>query len=236
MTDASTYYVICTTSPWGHQRTTAIRGLKFETKEAAEAHIPMLAAYQRQTAFVDVRKDKSKDEAYQMHCQCCGRAIFAETGSIAHHGYQRPGDGWQTASCWGAKHLPFEVSRNVLGDLIKHLEKRLEGSIDYRGKVADGSEPVRHKYPVYDSRLGRSEPHLVTFFRETFDAAVAENKGGWVNRIYGSNKTFDRFLAADLNDRDSSIRNQRIVIKELQARYDGWKQTHKRMDKVWVRI
>jgi hypothetical protein len=235
MTDASTYYVICVTSPWGHGRTTAIRGLKFETREAAEAHIPTLLAYQRTRSHVESRKDKAKDEAYQMHCQCCGRAIFAETGSIAHHGYQRPGDGWQTASCWGAKHLPFEVSRNVLGDLIKHLETRLEGSIEYRSKVADGREQVRHEYPVYDSRLGRSVRHFVMFFRETFDAAVAANKDGWVNRIYGD-KTFDRFLAADLTGRDQSIINQRAAIKDLQARYDGWKQTHKRKDKVWVRI
>lgn len=43
-------------------------------------------------------------------CQICGRGILANTGVIAHHGYQRPGDGYQTKSCMGARYLPYEVS------------------------------------------------------------------------------------------------------------------------------
>lgn len=51
-------------------------------------------------------------------CQICGRPIFAETGVIAHHGYRRPFEGYQTASCFGARHLPFEKSRDRLGEWI----------------------------------------------------------------------------------------------------------------------
>lgn len=47
-------------------------------------------------------------------CQCCGRAIKAATGVIAHHGYRRPGGGWQTASCFGARHVPYEVGYDAL--------------------------------------------------------------------------------------------------------------------------
>lgn len=47
-------------------------------------------------------------------CQVCEREIKAKTGLIAHHGYKRPGHGYQTASCMGAKHLPYEVSCDVL--------------------------------------------------------------------------------------------------------------------------
>ena len=43
-------------------------------------------------------------------CQICERVIKSNTGVIAHHGYTRPdrGSGWQTASCWGARHLHYE--------------------------------------------------------------------------------------------------------------------------------
>lgn len=51
-------------------------------------------------------------------CQICGRAILANTGFIANHGYTRPGQGWQTASCMGAQELPFEVSSDVLPPAI----------------------------------------------------------------------------------------------------------------------
>jgi len=51
-------------------------------------------------------------------CQICGRAIKAKKGLIAHHGYSRPGYGWQTASCPGAQYLPYEVSHGRLDGVI----------------------------------------------------------------------------------------------------------------------
>lgn len=56
------------------------------------------------------------------HCQICAREIKANTGLIAHHGYQRPGTGWQTASCDGAKQLPYEVSRDFIPVVIERYK------------------------------------------------------------------------------------------------------------------
>lgn len=55
-------------------------------------------------------------------CQICGRAILAKTGRIAHHGYKRPGNGWQTSSCYGARHLPYEVARDAIQAAISQCE------------------------------------------------------------------------------------------------------------------
>lgn len=55
-------------------------------------------------------------------CQICGRPILAKTGKIAHHGYKRPGNGWQTQSCMGAKHLPYEQSCDLIPEAIKMAE------------------------------------------------------------------------------------------------------------------
>jgi hypothetical protein len=57
-------------------------------------------------------------------CQICGRAIKAKRGLIAHHGYQRPG-GWQTASCFGARHEPFQVSAAAIPPYIQFLKESL---------------------------------------------------------------------------------------------------------------
>ncbi|MEK6884257.1 MAG: hypothetical protein AABY22_31795 [Nanoarchaeota archaeon] len=48
------------------------------------------------------------------HCQICGREIKAKSGIIAHHGYKKPEQGWQTDSCMGARQLPYEKSRDII--------------------------------------------------------------------------------------------------------------------------
>lgn len=57
-------------------------------------------------------------------CQCCGRAIEARRGVIADHGYRRPGQGWQTPSCYGARAVPFELGHDALDRLIADLVGR----------------------------------------------------------------------------------------------------------------
>lgn len=56
-------------------------------------------------------------------CQICARAIKANTGTVAHHGYTRPhGEGWQSSSCFGAKWRPYEVACDALPPAIKSAE------------------------------------------------------------------------------------------------------------------
>lgn len=52
-------------------------------------------------------------------CQICGRVIKANTGLIAAHGYRRPGNGWQTSSCKGARYKPYEVSCDRIPEVIR---------------------------------------------------------------------------------------------------------------------
>ena len=56
-------------------------------------------------------------------CQVCGRAIKANRGLIAHHGYKRPYQaGWQTASCEGARYVPYEVSCERLREVTEMVK------------------------------------------------------------------------------------------------------------------
>jgi hypothetical protein len=64
-----------------------------------------------------------------VHCQICGRAIKAQSGKIAHHGYRRPGQGWQTASCFGARWRPYEVASDALPVAIARATKYRENTI-----------------------------------------------------------------------------------------------------------
>jgi len=67
----------------------------------------------------------------RLTCGCCFRPIAVTggepTGYMAHHGYRRPGHGWQTASCPGIKFMPLETTddgpRYMLGVMARQLER-----------------------------------------------------------------------------------------------------------------
>ncbi len=61
-------------------------------------------------------------------CQICGRTIKANTGHIAHHGYKRPGNGWQTSSCMGARHLPYEKSCDLIPSVIATIRSYIDAN------------------------------------------------------------------------------------------------------------
>lgn len=55
-------------------------------------------------------------------CQICGRPIkIGKGGLISHHGYKRPGYGWQTSSCRGARELPYEISCDLIPKIIQEI-------------------------------------------------------------------------------------------------------------------
>lgn len=76
---------------------TELMNTKAEAYAAAEAWRTANAAA---NAAAKAKKNKA-----QMTCQCCGRKHLANTGRIAHHGYQRPGIG---LSDWDA--LPGKLA------------------------------------------------------------------------------------------------------------------------------
>lgn len=62
-------------------------------------------------------------------CACCFRGI-AVTPSLlmAHHGYKRPGEGLQTASCMGIAYKPLEVSSAGLEAVITRLKSQRDAN------------------------------------------------------------------------------------------------------------
>ncbi len=61
-------------------------------------------------------------------CGVCFRRIALAGTTMAHHGYKRPGSGWQTASCPGIRFRPLEVSSEGLEWLIATLAAQLSTS------------------------------------------------------------------------------------------------------------
>ncbi|AFU88096.1 hypothetical protein CcrColossus_gp226 [Caulobacter phage CcrColossus] len=178
-------------------------------------------------------------EGKERTCQVCGRGILAENGRIAHHGYQRPGMGYQTASCSGALHVPFEISRDALGDDIKNLERYRARRQAYRVEVETEtvSLPINYEVSEQDPRRALGFKHVVKKMihvtRDDFDAQKVTTPEAFAGK-YGPRKPegygwmpfdFDALKTQILGSIDNEIDIITSTINRQQARYDGWKQT-----------
>jgi len=79
-------------------------------------------------------------------CSCCFRNIAVTAGTMAHHGYERPGWGMQTSSCAGIKFPNLEKSTEGLVWLIDQAEKRidlLEATLAHPDEIASVWVPNR---------------------------------------------------------------------------------------------
>ncbi|MCK1668606.1 hypothetical protein [Bradyrhizobium sp. 153] len=222
--------------PTAHKRASKVPALKDYTAfiaawlpahELIQKAKPLVA--KRGSAKLPVVKSEAQmaRDAATMTCQCCGKKFLANTGTIAHHGYQRPGGGWQTASCSGAKFAPFEVSRDRLGGLIKGLKKWKADAVKARASVEAEEAPVRITFTDYAEKAdawGRRPEKAADVTRETFAAIRAENEVSL--RLYSWAHDFDSIKKRDLKDRAADIKNVTAEIEAQQARFDGWKKTH----------
>jgi len=158
-------------------------------------------------------------------CQICARAIKAKKGMIAHHGYQRPGTGWQTRSCYGARHLPFEVSRDTLGEWIEAVTAELERVAQRRSDIANELAPATFTYSKRDgiSRFGERRIAVnLELTRATFEAEQAEGgeNARWL-RQYGM-YTFDKVRDQHVRVLDNRIAELRAELAHQEKRYAAW--------------
>lgn len=74
-------------------------------------------------------------------CPCCLRSIaLNQSGLMVHHGFKRPGDGWQTESCYGIQFEPLERSDKGLDFMIDLLNKFIVSSEESLEKVKVAKE------------------------------------------------------------------------------------------------
>lgn len=93
-------------------------------------------------------------------CPVCFRSIAVQRGTMAHHGYQRPGQGWQTASCPGIRFKPLEVSNEGLVWLIAALRERMANLKSALANKATRPEFLMAKrgYNTKPEKITRDDP------------------------------------------------------------------------------
>jgi len=223
-------------------RYVALRGVSYATEAEAKQHIiDNFREGYRKRYHVESRAVKADDKANRMHCQCCRRPILANLGTIAHHGYERPEQYYQTASCMGAKRLPFEVDRTALGEMIGYMRAQLGRNEKYRAAIK--SEKLAIVFNYESQMIGPQRgvisrynkwPMVKRSFDVTKESFEEFKKGPGSGSTYGIYE-FGEYKARYVDGLSRAIKSLKEHIAEEQARYDGWKPTHEwKGDGLWA--
>lgn len=112
------------------------------------------------------------------HCQICEREVKSKSGLIAHHGFKRPGNGWQTESCVGDRELPYEKSRDAIPKAILVIDSFVEmNNLKIKDLVENkppislfGNRVVQSTNPVYiihqNNQLGMLKSEIAFALRD----------------------------------------------------------------------
>ena len=145
-------------------------------------------------------------------CQICARAIRSKTGLIAHHGYKRPGQGWQTSSCYGAKYRPYEVACDAIEGAIRSCEDFVQRTL-----VAIEEFPVSPPW-VLRQKDAYGKVHYAPTRPEGFDPA-AKPSGSYRP---GSADHYTHLFHAQLRGWQMAVDHARMDIEFLKARLAAW--------------
>lgn len=148
----------------------------------------------------------------RMSCGCCQRPIAVmggePTGRMAHHGYERPGHGWQTASCPGIKFMPLETTddgpRYMLAMRIDQL-RREEAALARCPELTELSVLVRERGVKSLKKITREMPE----WKQTFDSHV----WGIENDIRGLKGEIRRLRRIVLDWRPETAAAKALLIK-----------------------
>lgn len=121
-------------------------------------------------------------------CSCCFSGVaITDAGKMAHHGYTRPGYGYQTSSCSGISFPPLEASTEGLEWLIGERERQHE---KLRETIA--GMPERREIQVQlRTRAGAFETRV---------SRIGDDNWERVKRAYGEDlERRDRGLTSELD-------------------------------------
>ena len=128
-------------------------------------------------------------------CPVCFRSIAVLRERMAHHGYTRPGRGWQTSSCPGTRFKPLEVSSEGLEWLIATLRDRVATL-----KNALASQATHPEFLI-----------------------AKRTYGGKPEKITRDDPLWPRLFAAHIRELQSEIRSIEHELPTLEKMLADWK-------------
>lgn len=133
-------------------------------------------------------------------CSCCFRdTAVIDTGRMAHHGYERPGDGYQSASCAGVRFPPLEVSTEGLEWLVWSTSEKLGAD---RERLDRRDEMNTITYEAHEK--GRLVPRT-----------IRQGEEGW-----------DRVLRAWTRMMEHAVQTGERQLDHLEKELETWRARH----------
>lgn len=193
----------------------AMRALLQELLPLAQAVTGLKDKVVKGRAPVAPRPPANPDQL-RMSCGCCQRPIAVmggePTGRMAHHGYERPGHGWQTASCPGIKFMPLETTddgpRYMLAMRIDQV-RREEAALARCPELTELSVLVRERGVKSLRKITRDMPD----WKQTFDSHV----WGIESDIRGLKSEINRLRRIVLDWRPETDAAKALLIKRSGA-------------------
>lgn len=146
-------------------------------------------------------------------CQICGRVVKATKGITSHHGYRRPEYGWQTKSCKGARHLPYEVSCDLIPNEIAVMEAHIQ-------KVFSKLESFILNPPA---TIEYEKSTYLGFGKHKYETMTAVRPEGFDNtkRLYYSQYEATYFSVKRAMEQD--LKHSNFQLDFLKERLANWK-------------
>jgi len=133
-------------------------------------------------------------------CSCCFRdTAVADLGRMAHHGYQRPGDGAQSPSCDGVRFPPLEVSTEGLEWLVWSTSEKLGAD---RERLSCRDEMSTITYEAHER--GRLVPRKISLGEEGWDKVLR----GWTRMM------------------EHTVRTGEQQLNHFEAELETWRARH----------
>jgi hypothetical protein len=203
----------------------------FKTEAEALAHIDALQRRADKKAKLAAMTPEEKEEAERIEhakklgtpddpafeCQICGHYHlgYVKRGVLAHHGYQRPGQGYQTQSCYGALKQPLHVSCDALPPYINAMESLKDREQIILNRILD-TPPAA--YVVQDSKWDNvARRHLPV------DRKVVRPDGfllGAANRYVMPE--YERCYLNDIRHRESQIKGYQHEVDHQTKKLEVW--------------
>jgi hypothetical protein len=155
--------------------------------------------------------EKPAKNPHARECQICGRAIHAAAGLIAHHGYERPGDGFQTDSCAGARYEPYEISRDRIREVL------------------DTMLIPQHAHKTEWLERFRADPANLVPGPEV-RTGEKDHRGKWITHrqpIGPDHQDYAHYRRIREKQAEQEVERLQLFISDLTSRYEKWKPKKK---------
>jgi hypothetical protein len=141
-------------------------------------------------------------------CQICARQIELFGKVISHHGYQRPGDGQQTASCMGARELSFNKDRTVLAKYIEQVKDEVK-SLNKTLKLFEEDKVEGVPGPAVER--DKDDPIRVAGITRYKNPIIGRDHAEWM-----------KYLRLAMAQTETELRHVESHLKWQQGRYNTW--------------